>query len=224
MNRTVSSAVSALILTLAGLGSACGEGDGDGGVTTGPTAAPPEPPSPTPAVGSIRVTVSTTGVRLDPDGFAVSVDGSSSQSVPVNGAVVFNLLEPGRHTIDLSGVAINCPIRSANPHTVMVTSGARSEASFVVECGFLAVVVNQFPDVNHFNGVSVIETVTNSVVATVSNAGFGPMDVAITPDGKFAFVANSISNDVSVIETASKTVVASVSVEILPLQVAITPF
>jgi len=59
--------------------------------------------------------------------------------------------------------------------------------------------------------VSVIETASNTVVATVP-VGDGPAGVAITPDGAFAYVSNNLSGTVSVIETASNTVVATVTI------------
>ena len=63
------------------------------------------------------------------------------------------------------------------------------------------------------NSVSVINTATNAVVATVV-VGTNPFGVAVTPDGTRAYVANtsSSSNSVSVINTATNTVVATVAV------------
>jgi YVTN family beta-propeller protein len=76
------------------------------------------------------------------------------------------------------------------------------------------------------NTVSVIDTATNNVVATVP-VGNGPFGVAVTPDGKRAYVANigfsAFSNTVSVIDTATNTVVATVTVGFQPIGVAITP-
>ena len=62
------------------------------------------------------------------------------------------------------------------------------------------------------NTVSVIDTATNMVVATVG-VGTKPIAVALAPDGKHAYVLNqSTSSDVSVIDTASNTVVATIPV------------
>jgi YVTN family beta-propeller protein len=70
------------------------------------------------------------------------------------------------------------------------------------------------------NDVSVINTATNTVVATVP-VGLSPGGVAITPNGAFAYVANFSSNDVSVINTATNTVVATVPVGVGPTRVAV---
>ena len=71
------------------------------------------------------------------------------------------------------------------------------------------------------NSVSVIDTSSNTVVATVG-VGSQPNGVAITPDGTRAYVANG-GGDVWVIDTSSNTVVAKVVVGSYPTGVAITP-
>jgi YVTN family beta-propeller protein len=57
--------------------------------------------------------------------------------------------------------------------------------------------------------VSVINTATNSVVATVA-VGSQPQNMAITPDGLFAYTSNVLTNNLSVINTATNTVVDTV--------------
>jgi len=80
----------------------------------------------------------------------------------------------------------------------------------------------------HFGGgrrpdsVSVIETVTNAVIATVP-VGFSPFGVAVTPDGSKVYVANSSSNTVSVIDTVTNAVIATVPVGLGAAGVAVTP-
>jgi YVTN family beta-propeller protein len=60
---------------------------------------------------------------------------------------------------------------------------------------------------------SVIDTATNppSVVATIP-VGSVPLAVAVSPDGKHVYVANSGSNNVSVIDTATNTLEVTVPV------------
>jgi YVTN family beta-propeller protein len=74
---------------------------------------------------------------------------------------------------------------------------------------------------NGSTNVSVIETSSNTVVATVT-IGMAPVAVATTPNGKFAYVTND-NDKVSVIETSSNTVIATVTVGLLPFGIAITP-
>jgi YVTN family beta-propeller protein len=78
-----------------------------------------------------------------------------------------------------------------------------------------------FAYVPNGNDVSVIDTATNTVVATVpvGNNPFGP---AVTPDGTHVYAANLGDGTVSVIATASNTVVATVTVGRFPQGVAVT--
>ena len=76
--------------------------------------------------------------------------------------------------------------------------------------------------INFPNVVSVIDTATNTVVATIP-VGVGPNGAAITPDGTRAYVTNHDSDTVSVIDTATNTVVATIPVGVSPSGVAITP-
>src|SRR5713226_1135971 len=69
--------------------------------------------------------------------------------------------------------------------------------------------------------VSVIDTTTNTVVATIP-VGLFPSGVAITPDGTRAYVTN-IFNSISVIDTATNIVVVTIPSGQFPTGVAITP-
>ena len=66
------------------------------------------------------------------------------------------------------------------------------------------------------NTVSVIDTATNTVIATVP-VGIYPIGVAVTPDGTKVYVANAGSDNVSVIDTATNKVTATVSVGSYPI-------
>ena len=70
--------------------------------------------------------------------------------------------------------------------------------------------------------VSVIDTSTNAVTATVT-VGTGPSGVAITPNGSYAYVTNEGAGTVSVIDTSTNVVTATVTVGSSPTGVAITP-
>jgi len=72
------------------------------------------------------------------------------------------------------------------------------------------------------NNISVIDTTTNKVTATIS-AGSNPVGAAINPSGTKVYVANAKSNDVSVIDTATNAVIATVPVERSPKGIAVSP-
>jgi YVTN family beta-propeller protein len=69
--------------------------------------------------------------------------------------------------------------------------------------------------------VSVIDTASNTVTATVSVGTF-PNGVAVTPDGARVYVANIFGNSVSVIDTATN-IVTTVPVGPFPFGVAVSP-
>ncbi len=75
------------------------------------------------------------------------------------------------------------------------------------------------------NNVSVIDTTTENVTATVNANGFNyPYGVAVKPDRTKVYVANSAyPGTVSVIDTATENITTSVPVERQPYGVAVTP-
>ena len=71
--------------------------------------------------------------------------------------------------------------------------------------------------------VFVIDTATNQLVGAPIPVGFLPAGVAVTPDGRYAYITNNFSGTISVIDTASRAVVNSINVASGPLGVASTP-
>ena len=69
----------------------------------------------------------------------------------------------------------------------------------------------------------VIDTATNTLVASVPLTSL-PRDVAITPDGAFAFVTGQFgANEVTVIATATNAVITTIPVGMCPEGIAMTP-
>jgi hypothetical protein len=84
--------------------------------------------------GDLDVSVTTTGTDVDPDGYTVTVDSTTNQSVTINGTVTFAALTEGDHSVELSGVADNCSVTTANPTTATVPFNGTITASFTVDC------------------------------------------------------------------------------------------
>jgi YVTN family beta-propeller protein len=72
------------------------------------------------------------------------------------------------------------------------------------------------------DSVSVIDTATNTVIATIA-VGDSPIGVAVNPTGTRAYVTNYLSDSVSVIDTATNTVIATIAVGDFPIGVAVNP-
>ena len=92
---------------------------------------PAEDPTET---GNLSVTTTTTGTNLDPDGYTVTVDGTQSQAIGVNGTLNLTSLAIGDHTVKLGDVALNCTVAADNPRTVSVTFNGTATTSFAVTC------------------------------------------------------------------------------------------
>jgi len=84
--------------------------------------------------GSLTVTTTTTGSNPPPNGYTVTIDGTSSQPIATNGSVTFTG-PAGDHPVALSGVPSNCTVSGANPRTVTVPADGTPMTSFSVTCG-----------------------------------------------------------------------------------------
>ena len=104
-------------------------------LTTTTTTPPPPPPPPPGGSGNLTATATTSGSNLDPDGYTVTVDGTTSQPIATNGgSVTFTGLASGSHTVAISGVAPNCTVSGGTSQTVSVPSGGTATASFSATC------------------------------------------------------------------------------------------
>jgi hypothetical protein len=84
--------------------------------------------------GSIEVTVEESGTDLDPDGYEVLLDGAISKQVASRDTAVYTGVNPGDHSLQLSGLADNCTVVGSNPTTITVTAGQVSRHRFAIEC------------------------------------------------------------------------------------------
>ena len=85
-----------------------------------------------------------------------------------------------------------------------------------------AYVVNSNSALQDPGTVSVIDCATNTVTASIT-VGLLPSGIALTPDGMFAYVANTDSNSISVIATATNTVATTIPLAESPYNIALTP-
>ncbi|MBS0655800.1 MAG: IPT/TIG domain-containing protein, partial [Verrucomicrobia bacterium] len=85
------------------------------------------------------------------------------------------------------------------------TSSASDTSFFTFQGNWQAFVTN-----NEDNTVTIIDAVTNAVLATVS-VGNSPNTLDILPDGSMAYIANSSDSSISVIATSTDSVVNTIS-------------
>ncbi len=80
------------------------------------------------------VTTSTSGEDVPANGYTVTLDGGTSQTIPTSGQFTFTQLQPGNHEVALSGLPTNCNVTSPNPVTVTVVAGETATTMFTVLC------------------------------------------------------------------------------------------
>jgi probable HAF family extracellular repeat protein len=85
------------------------------------------------APGSLAITTSTSGAEPDPDGYSVAAGGVES-AIATNGTTELHNLEPGTHSIQLSGIAPNCSVDGENPRPVIISAGEQASTTFSVLC------------------------------------------------------------------------------------------
>jgi len=144
--------------------------------------------------GAVEVMASTTGVDIDPDGYLVTVDGSQSQSIGVDGSVTFSDVTAAEHLVTLTGLAPNCSVGGDNPRTLTVPAGGTAQTAFAVTCtgttGSISVStsttgVDPDPD-GYLVEISGVGTLPNSPIganATVVVPDLAPGDYHLTLSG-----------------------------------------
>ena len=91
--------------------------------------------------GNLAITVATTGVDLDLDGYRVAVQSRSvgftgQIDVAANGSATLPRLRPATdYNVTLQGMAENCVVVGATLQVVSVTPGATTNVTFTASCG-----------------------------------------------------------------------------------------
>jgi hypothetical protein len=84
--------------------------------------------------GSIRLSVITTGVSPDEDGYTIFGDFGPELAIPANGQVTISDLMPTNYYVGLSGIAPNCAVEGDNPRLIEVLIGSTLDLAFTVIC------------------------------------------------------------------------------------------
>ena len=132
-------------------------------------------------LGTIAVTVETTGVDHDPDGyrliggvpgFPVNVTTGTNQTVSVR-------VPRGRYSLTLLEVAANCDITGPNPVDVEVVSGGTADAAFRVGCTPVTRLAYTRQD-----GIQTIASNGTGAVSLSDGTTTRDRDPAWSPDGR----------------------------------------
>ena len=94
-------------------------------------------PVPVPDPGSMRVTVTSFGPRLDPDGYELVVGAQQPQHIGRDAQVSLTKLPPGDYNLLISGLDEGRHCRVPwNPRTIAVAAREEVKVIFSVYCGF----------------------------------------------------------------------------------------
>jgi hypothetical protein len=88
----------------------------------------------TPATGGLRLVTTTVGRNLDADGYSVVLDGADIGAIGPDAAMTIEDLEPGTHTVALSGQSDTCHEFDEYPIPVTVVAGSVLDVTLGVEC------------------------------------------------------------------------------------------
>ena len=112
-----------LRILCAGIAAGCAEN---------PPLTPPPPPPP-PAMAEILLTIFTTGLEPDQDGYTLVLDGGPFTRIPSSGERILTVV-PGAHTLLLADFAANCSTHEDNPRGVIVSGGGRTAVTVNISC------------------------------------------------------------------------------------------
>ncbi|HUD01670.1 MAG TPA: YncE family protein [Rhabdochlamydiaceae bacterium] len=114
----------------------------------------------------------------------------------------------GSNNFSPVGTTVSVVDISTNTIAATIPVGIQPAGIAITPAGFYAYVSNydtlyngpNFTDLTAYQGtVNIIDIHTNKVISPVINVGLSPADIAISPNGQFAYVSNYTSNTVSVI-------------------------
>lgn len=190
-------------------------------------------------VATVPVGRNPEGVAITPDGAFVYVTNDSDNNVSVIDTATLTVVTtvpagrlPGPVAVSPDGTLVYVGIFvSPGVGGISVISTATNTVTATVNVGNQPFGIaftpsGAFAYVANFVGssVSVIDTATTTVVATISSgAARTPAADAVTPDGAFVYTANFNSNNVSVIDTATNTITTVIPGLVGPEGIAITP-
>jgi TolB protein len=99
-----------------------------------------------------RITTTTTGLDIDPDGYSIAADGTDRGAIPANDTVLIRL-DPGSRMIALKGLSPNCTIEGPGSQMVTIVADQVASIEFAVVCtatsGVIEIVISG-------NGVGVV--------------------------------------------------------------------
>jgi Tol biopolymer transport system component len=143
------------------------------------------------AAGSLEVTSATTGMTVDINGYAFTVDQTLDRQIGSNATASIFGLSPGDHSVELSGVAANCAVGDENPRTLSITADATTSTVFDVSCAPALLDYIAFTSERDGNKEIYIITRTASEFTNLTKHPASDYQASFAPNGtKIAFTSD----------------------------------
>src|SRR5664280_2261313 len=155
---------------------------------------------------TVKVGIGPWEVAVKQDGTKVYVVNTYSNNVSVIDTAT-NIVTA---TVKVGNGPMGIAVNSAGTKIYVANSGSNTTYVIDTDKGSKSRSMGYVPH-EGTDSISVIDTATNKVTATV-NVGREPRGIAVTPDGTKVYVGNIGNNNVSVIDTATNKVIASVPI------------
>jgi Tol biopolymer transport system component len=130
----VSSDTGVATVNATGLVTAVSNGSSNVSATTGGVTGSASVAVQAPTTGGLRLMTTTVGRNLDPDGYSAFLDGNDLGSIGPNASMTIEGLEPGSHTVALTGQRDTCHEFYEYPISATVVAGSVVDVPLGVEC------------------------------------------------------------------------------------------
>ena len=84
--------------------------------------------------GTIKISTITTGSDKDSDGYTISINGATGQSIGIDDELYASNIQQGNRDVELSDIADNCNVMNSNPRSIEVTAGDTVSTRFEMQC------------------------------------------------------------------------------------------
>ena len=163
------------------------------------------------SVASLQVTVNTTGINLDADGYTLLVQGTERGPLgAVGGTATVTDLAPGSVSVGLSGVVENCAVTGQNPRSITLTAGQVTTLAFAVICspavGTIEIITTTTgPDSDPDGYMYQLDATPVTTIAANGSVQLGGVLVL----GSHTVTLSGVANNCTLAGGASRTVVVS---------------
>jgi hypothetical protein len=82
----------------------------------------------------MRLSLTTTGSGLDPDGYTYALDGNAPGAVGPNESITVTGLDAGQHDLVIGGIAPNCTLAGGTARTIALVQADTTDIVLTVTC------------------------------------------------------------------------------------------